>query len=198
MASKSASSAERLEIVFGAGEIAASVERMAREIARDYANTELHLVAILKGAIFFVTDLARALSALNAPALDLAPKCTLDFMVVSSYGNDVRSSGEVRLLKDASESVEGRDILLVEDIVDNGLTLHYLQGLLRSRAPRSLRTAVLLDKPYRRLADVTLDYVGLTAPDAFVVGYGLDYQERYRTLPFVAKLILPSGKPLGA
>ncbi|MGH7660219.1 MAG: phosphoribosyltransferase, partial [Vulcanimicrobiaceae bacterium] len=97
-------------------------------------------------------------------------------------------SGEVRLLKDTSESVEGRQILLVEDIVDNGLTLDYLQGLLRSRAPRSLRTAVLLDKPYRRLVDVKLDYVGLKAPDAFVVGYGLDYQEKYRTLPFVAKL----------
>jgi len=140
--------------------------------------------------MFVVSDLARALS-----ACDGALRCTLDFMVVSSYGNDVRSSGEVRLLKDTSESVEGRDILLVEDIVDNGLTLQYLQGLLRSRAPRSLRTAVLLDKPYRRLVDVPLDYVGLEAPDAFVVGYGLDYQERYRTLPFVARLILPPGEP---
>lgn len=169
---------------------------MSREIARDYAGMALHLIAILKGAIFFVTDLSRALSKRDSAGPASAPRCTLDFMVVSSYGNDTRSSGEVRLLKDASESVEGRDILLVEDIVDNGLTLHYLQGLLRSRAPRSLRTAVLLDKPYRRLADVKLDYVGLTVPDAFVVGYGLDYQERYRTLPFVAKLILPSGKPL--
>lgn len=156
---------------------------MAREIARDYRDGDVHLIAILKGAMFVVTDLARALVSTD-PSL----RCTLDFMAVSSYGNDTRSSGEVRLLKDTSESVEGRDILLVEDIVDNGLTLDYLQGLLRSRAPRSLRTAVLLDKPYRRLANVTLDYVGLTVPDAFVVGYGLDYQEKYRTLPFVAKL----------
>jgi hypoxanthine phosphoribosyltransferase len=156
---------------------------MAREIVRDYRGKDVHLIAILKGAMFVVTDLSRALVAAD-PNL----RCTLDFMAVSSYGNDTRSSGEVRLLKDTSESVEGRHILLVEDIVDNGLTLDYLQGLLRSRAPRSLRTAVLLDKPYRRLADVTLDYVGLKVPDAFVVGYGLDYQEKYRTLPFVAKL----------
>jgi len=164
---------------------------MAREIARDYGGKTLHLVAILKGAMFVVTDLARALN-----AIDGGPVCTLDFMAVSSYGNNTRSSGEVRLLKDTSESVEGRDILLVEDIVDNGLTLDYLQGLLRSRAPASLRTAVLLDKPYRRLANVALDYVGLIAPDAFVVGYGLDYQEKYRTLPFVANLILPAGEPV--
>jgi len=164
---------------------------MAREIARDYGGKRLHLVAILKGAMFVVTDLARALN-----AIDGGPTCTLDFMAVSSYGNNTRSSGEVRLLKDTSESVEGRDILLVEDIVDNGLTLDYLQGLLRSRAPASLRTAVLLDKPYRRLANVALDYVGLIAPDAFVVGYGLDYQEKYRTLPFVANLILPAGEPV--
>jgi hypoxanthine phosphoribosyltransferase len=163
---------------------------MAREIASDYRGSDVHLIAILKGAMFVVSDLGRSL-ALADPNL----RCTLDFMAVSSYGNDTRSSGEVRLLKDTSESVEGRHILLVEDIVDNGLTLHYLQGLLRSRAPRSLRTAVLLDKPYRRLADVTLDYVGLVAPDAFVVGYGLDYQEKYRTLPFVAKLREAPGEP---
>lgn len=156
---------------------------MAREIARDYRGSDVHLIAVLKGAMFVATDLSRAVASAD-PNL----RCTLDFVVVSSYGNDTRSSGEVRLLKDTSESVEGRHILLVEDIVDNGLTLEYIQGLLRSRAPRSLRTAVLLDKPYRRLVDVKLDYVGLTAPDAFVVGYGLDYQERYRTLPFVAKL----------
>lgn len=156
---------------------------MARDIVRDYRGSDVHLIAVLKGAMFVVSDLARALASAD-PNL----RCTFDFMAVSSYGNDTRSSGEVRLLKDTSESVEGRHILLVEDIVDNGLTLDYLQGLLRSRAPRSLRTAVLLDKPHRRLVDVTLDYVGLTVPDAFVVGYGLDYQERYRTLPFVAKL----------
>jgi len=179
-----------LEVVFTAREIAAAIEQMAREIARDYRGSDVHLIAILKGAMFVVSDLGRSLASAD-PNL----RCTLDFMAVSSYGNDTRSSGEVRLLKDTSESVEGRHILLVEDIVDNGLTLHYLQGLLRSRAPRSLRTAVLLDKPYRRLVDVALDYVGLVAPDAFVVGYGLDYQEKYRTLPFVAKLREAPGEP---
>lgn len=185
------SSVEKIEIIFTAEEIAAAIDRMAHEIARDYADKPLLLIAILKGAMFVVTDLARALA-----RIEPGPRPTLDFMAVSSYGNNTRSSGEVRLLKDTSESVEGRDILIVEDIVDNGLTLHYLQGLLRSRAPSSLRTAVLLDKPYRRLADVALDYVGLVSPDAFVVGYGLDYQEKYRTLPFVANLILPPGEPV--
>jgi hypoxanthine phosphoribosyltransferase len=180
---------ERVEVIFSAEQIAAAIDRMAREIARDFAEKDLHLIAILKGAMFVVTDLARALS-----AIEPGPRCTLDFMAVSSYGNNTRSSGEVRLLKDTSESVEGRNILLVEDIVDNGLTLHYLHGLLKSRAPKSLKTAVLLDKPYRRLVGVPLDYVGLITPDAFVVGYGLDYQERYRTLPFVANLILPGGE----
>ena len=190
MQRRESSAEEKLEVVFTADEIAAAVARMAGEVARDYAEMDLHLIAILKGAMFFVTDLARALSHTRP-----APRCTLDFMAVSSYGNNTRSSGEVRLLKDTSESVEGRHILIIEDIVDNGLTLHYLQGLLRSRAPKSLRTAVLLDKPYRRLVPVALEYIGLVAPDAFVVGYGLDYQERYRTLPFVANLILPSGRP---
>jgi len=185
------SSVEKIEIIFTAEEIAAAIDRMAHEIARDYADKSLLLIAILKGAMFVVTDLARALA-----RIEPGPRPTLDFMAVSSYGNNTRSSGEVRLLKDTSESVEGRDILIVEDIVDNGLTLHYLQGLLRSRAPNSLRTAVLLDKPYRRVVDVALDYVGLVSPDAFVVGYGLDYQEKYRTLPFVANLILPPGEPV--
>ena len=180
---------EKVEVIFTADEIAAAIDRMAREIARDYADKDLHIIAILKGAMFVVTDLARALS-----TIEPGPRCTLDFMAVSSYGNNTRSSGEVRLLKDTSESIEGRNILVVEDIVDNGLTLHYLHGLLKSRAPKSLKTAVLLDKPYRRLTDVVLDYVGLVSPDAFVVGYGLDYQERYRTLPFVANLVLPTGE----
>lgn len=185
------SSVEKLEIIFPDDEINAAIGRMAHDIARDYAGKSLHLIAILKGAMFVVSDLARALA-----RIEPGPVCTLDFMAVSSYGNSTRSSGEVRLLKDTSESIEGRDVLIVEDIVDNGLTLHYLQGLLKSRAPRSLRTAVFLDKPYRRAVDVTLDYVGLVSPDAFVVGYGLDYQEKYRTLPFVANLILPPGEPV--
>jgi hypoxanthine phosphoribosyltransferase len=137
-------------------------------------------VGVLKGALFFVADLARALP----ETMDV----TIDFLVVSSYENAERSSGEVRLLKDTSASVEGKNVVIVEDIVDNGLTLSYLQRLLASRNPASLRSCVLLDKPYRRSVDVQIDYTGLTAPDAFIVGYGLDYQEKYRNLPYLARL----------
>jgi hypoxanthine phosphoribosyltransferase len=135
---------------------------------------------VLKGALFFLADLARALS----PLIDIR----IDTISVSSYGNSQRSSGEVRLLKDTTESVEGKNVIIVEDIVDNGLTLDYLQSLLRSRKPASLRTCVLLNKPFRRQITVPLEYVGLACPDTFVVGYGLDYQEKYRNLPYVAKL----------
>ncbi len=168
------------EIVFEADTIAAAVARVAAEIARDAAAEPVTLVGVLKGALFFSADLARA----------LPPECDarLDFIVASSYGDSHRSSGEVRLLKDTSESVEGKNVVILEDVVDNGLTLQYVRGLLASRRPRSLRSCVLLDKPYRRVATVALDYVGLTAPDTFIVGYGLDYQEKYRTLPYLARL----------
>jgi len=167
-------------IVFSAEEIAATVTRLAREIANDYASRPVLLLGVLKGALFLIADLARALP----PALDTA----IDFLAVSSYGNSHGSSGEVRLLKDTSESVEGKHVVIVEDIVDNGLTLQYLHDLLGRRNPASLRSCVLLDKPYRRLTDVRIDYRGLVAPDAFIVGYGLDYQEKFRSLPYLAKL----------
>ena len=177
---------ERLSIAFSEAAIAAAVARLARAIADDHLRTcggePLVLVGVLKGALFFTADLARALPS------DFDAR--IDFLAVSSYGNSDRSSGEVRLLKDTSESVEGKHVVIVEDIVDNGSTLDYLQRLLGSRAPASLRSCVLLDKPYRRKVDVRVDYVGLEAPDAFIVGYGLDYQERYRTLPYLANLAL--------
>jgi len=173
-----------LAVVFSETAIAAAVRSLAGALAhdhvRDHADAPVVLVGVLKGALFFTADLARALP----PALD----ARIDFLAVSSYGDGDRSSGEVRLLKDTSESIEGRHVVIVEDIVDNGLTLAYLQGLLASRRPASLRSCVLLNKPYRRKIDVTVDYVGLEAPDAFVVGYGLDYQERYRTLPYLGRL----------
>ena len=168
-------------IVFDAPAIAEAVARLGAAIARDApAGEPLHLVAVLKGALFLAADLARALPV----SLD----ARLDYLAVSSYGNTERSSGEVRLLKDTSESVEGKHVVIVEDIVDNGLTLTYLQRLLAGRNPATLRSCVLLDKPYRRAVDVRIDYTGLVAPDAFIVGYGLDYQEKYRTLPFLARL----------
>jgi hypoxanthine phosphoribosyltransferase len=135
---------------------------------------------VLKGALFFTADLARALP----DSLDIS----IDFLAVTSYGNSDRSSGEVRLLKDMSEGAEGKHVLIVEDIVDNGLTLSYLQDLIGRRHPASMRSCVLLDKPYRRRVDVKVDYLGLTCPDTFIVGYGLDYQEKYRNLPYLARL----------
>lgn len=178
-------------IVFSAEEIAAALGRIGAEIARDYAGRELTLVAVLKGALFVVADLARAI----AERSDGPASVELDFIAVSSYGNAHRSSGEVRLVHDTTHGIEGRHVVIVEDIVDNGHTLQYLRAMLSNRAPASLRAAVLLDKPYRRAVQVPVDYVGLTCPDEFVVGYGLDYQERYRTLPYVAKLrpeVLPA------
>jgi len=179
------------QILIDAPELAAAIRRMAAAIARDYAGRSLVLVGVLKGAVFVTADLARALSEVPDGPTDIQ----LDFIAVSSYGNAHRSSGEVRLVQDTTHAVEGRHILIVEDIVDNGHTLHYLRAMLGNRQPASLRAAVLLDKPYRRAIDVPVEYVGLTCPDEFVVGYGLDYQERYRTLPYLAKLrpeVLPA------
>jgi hypoxanthine phosphoribosyltransferase len=171
-------------IVFTPAEIAAAIRRMAESIARDYLGQTVVLLGVLKGALFVTADLARTLDAVAAGGIEVR----LDFLAVSSYGNAHRSSGEVRLIQDTSHSIEGKHVLIVEDIIDNGLTLKYLMTLLGGRAPASLRVAVLLDKPYNRRVDVHVDYVGMTCPDEFVVGYGLDYQERYRTLPYVAKL----------
>ena len=171
-------------ILFSESEIAAAIDAMAHAIARDYAGRDVLLLGILKGAVHVFSDLARRLETIPAgPSV-----IYLDVMAVSSYGNASRSSGEVRLIQDSPHAVEGRHVVIVEDIIDNGHTMHYLYALLNARQPASLRSAVLLDKPYRRTANVQADYVGLTCPDEFIVGYGLDYQERYRTLPYIAKL----------
>ena len=178
-------------ILISADEIAAAIGRMATAVARDYAGGSLVLVGVLKGAVFVTADLARALADIPDGPADVQ----LDFIAVSSYGNAHRSSGEVRLIQDTTHAIERRHVLIVEDIIDNGHTLHYLRAMLGNRQPASLRAAVLLDKPYRRAVDVPVEYIGLTCPDEFVVGYGLDYQERYRTLPYLAKLrpdVLPS------
>jgi hypoxanthine phosphoribosyltransferase len=155
------------------------IRSLANEIERDYPPQDgIHLVAVLKGGFMFMADLVRAMS----------ERVTMDFMAVSSYGKGTTSSGQVRVLKDLDSNVEGRNIILVEDIVDTGLTLHYLQELLRARAPNSLKTACLLSKPSRRKVDVQVDYIGFTIEDHFVVGYGLDYAEKYRNLPYIAVL----------
>jgi hypoxanthine phosphoribosyltransferase len=160
-------------------EIQQRITTLAAEIERDYRTPEgIHLVAILKGGFMFMADLVRAMS----------DRVTMDFMAVSSYGKGTTSSGQVRVLKDLDSNVEGRHVILVEDIVDTGLTLHYLQDLLKARAPQSLKTACLLSKPSRRKVDVQVDYIGFTIEDHFVVGYGLDYAEKYRNLPYIAVL----------
>ena len=171
-------------VLFTEAEIAAAIRSLAEQIARDHVGEDVLLLGVLKGAVHVLSDLSRALDGVQpGPA-----RVYLDLMAVSSYGNASRSSGEVRLIQDTTHAVEGRRVVIVEDIIDNGLTLSYLNALLSARKPLSLRSAVLLDKPYRRTANVKADYVGLTCPDEFIVGYGLDYQERYRTLPYIAKL----------
>ena len=170
--------------LFTAAEIAMAVQRLALAVAADYRGQPLTLLGVLKGALYVTADLARSLSAIP----DGPSELRIDYITVSSYGNTNRSSGEVRMLKDTAENIEGRNVVIVEDIVDNGLTLSYLQGLLAARKPASLKSCVLLNKPHNRRVTVHVDYVGLAVPDVFVVGYGLDYQERYRNLPFLAAL----------
>lgn len=166
------------EVLIDASTIQKRVRELGEEITRDYTGKTPHVVAILKGASIFHADLVRA--------IDLG--VSLDFIAVGSYGASTLSSGEVRMLKDLDESLEGRDVLLVEDIVDTGLTLHYLIQNLESRGPKSLKVATLLNKPSRRKIDVTVHYVGFEIPDRFVIGYGLDYDQRYRNLPDVCVL----------
>jgi hypoxanthine phosphoribosyltransferase len=151
------------------------ITALAQEISKDHPNG-VHMVCVLKGAFMFLADLVRAMTC----------EVTLDFMAVSSYGLSTRSSGQVRVLKDLDTAVDGRSVIIVEDIVDTGLTLTYLQAVLRARGPRTLKTACLLSKPSRRLTDVPVDYVGFTIDDLFVVGYGLDSGGRYRNLPYLA------------
>jgi hypoxanthine phosphoribosyltransferase len=161
-----------MKVLLSSDEIQARILEMGRQITADYAGREPHLVGVLKGACPFMTDLAQA--------IDLP--LTLDYIAVSSYGAATKASGEVKLVKDLDQGLDGRDLLVIEDIVDTGLTLNYLRGLLRARGPRTLKVVSLLSKPSRRLVSVEVDYVGFTIDDHFVVGYGLDYNERYRNL----------------
>jgi len=144
-------------------------------ISKDYAGKEVHLIGVLKGSVFFVCELAKRITI----------PVTMDFMSVSSYGKDTKSSGVVKILKDLDESIKGKDVIVIEDIVDSGNTLSYLLENLDARQPKSLRLCTLLDKPERRVKDVQVDYTGFQIPDEFVVGYGLDYDQKYRNLPFI-------------
>jgi len=168
-----------MQVLLSQDQIQARIKELAAEISADYPpDEEIHFICVLKGGFVFLSDLVRALKS----------RVTLDFIALSSYGKGTKSSGEVRLLKDVDHALEDRHVIVVEDIVDTGLTLHYLQEILRARSPKSLRTACLLSKPSRRQVEVTVEYIGFTIEDHFVVGYGLDYDERYRGLPYIAVL----------
>jgi hypoxanthine phosphoribosyltransferase len=166
------------EILVQADELQHRIKEMAEEVSRDYKGRDLLLIGVLKGAVFFLADLMRQ--------LDIP--CEVDFMAVSSYGSSTDSSGVVRILKDLDAPLEGRNVLIVEDIVDSGLTLQYLMRTLAARNPASIEVCALLTKPERRKVDTPARYVGFEIPDKFAIGYGLDYAERYRNLPYVATL----------
>jgi hypoxanthine phosphoribosyltransferase len=166
-------SREGLEILFTREQIAERVREMGEQITSDFGGEKLVMVGVLKGAAPFLADLARAIDA----------DATFDFVATSSYGKELRSSGAVRLIKDLDAPIEGKNVLIVEDILDTGLTLNYLRKLFQQQKPKTLRIATLLDKPSRRLEKIEADYVGFSIPNLFVIGYGMDYAERYRNLP---------------
>jgi len=166
------------EILFSEEQLRQRVRELAAEINQDYAGKEPMLISVLRGSFVFMADLVR----------ELTCPCTIDFMAVSSYGHGTASSGQVQITKDLTENIEGRDILVVEDILDSGNTLSYLLELLEARRPASVKLCTLLDKPDRRVKAVEVHYTGFTIPDAFVVGYGLDYDEHYRNLPYIGIL----------
>jgi hypoxanthine phosphoribosyltransferase len=176
----------KLRVLISAARIQQRIREMGEEISRDYPSGNLHLICILKGACFFLTDLARAMKR----------DVFVDFMGISTYGKGKTTSGEVKVTKDLDISLEGANVLIVEDIVDSGITLNYLMNLLEQRRPKSLRIATLLDKPERRVRPVDVSYVGFEIPDAFVVGYGLDFAEKYRNLDDIC--VLEESIPLMA
>jgi hypoxanthine phosphoribosyltransferase len=166
------------EVLLSGEQVQARVAELGAQLASDYAGHEPVLISVLKGSIIFLADLVRAMPI----------PLSIDLMEVSSYGASTESSGQVRILKDLSTSIAGREVIVVEDIIDTGLTLNYLLRYLHDKGPASIRICCLLDKPARRLAEIEIDYRGFTIPDRFVIGYGLDYGERYRNLPYIGVL----------
>ena len=166
---------EKIKVLVPEKEVDERIEFLGKQISKDYEGRQVHLICILKGGAFFMCELAKRITV----------PVSIDYMSVSSYGNRTSSSGVVRIAKDLDESIEGKDVLIVEDIIDSGRTLYYLMETLRQRHPKSLHLCTLLDKPERREKDVKVDYVGFEIPDEFVVGYGLDYAQKYRNLPYI-------------
>ncbi len=167
--------AENIRVLISEEKIACKIKELGELISKEYEGKKIHLICVLKGGVFFMTELSKHITV----------PVSIDFMSVSSYGDGTVSSGRVRILKDLDETIEGKDVLVVEDIIDSGKTLSYLMEMLSTRKPNSLKLCTLLDKPSRREADVTVDYTGFQIPDEFVVGYGLDYAQHYRNLPYI-------------
>lgn len=166
---------ETIKVLLDEEQVDQRIAELGKKISEDYAGKEVHLICVLKGGVFFMCELAKRITV----------PVSMDFMSVSSYGDDTKSSGVVKIVKDLDQSIEGKDVLVVEDIIDSGRTLSYLLENLRNRKPASLHLCTLLDKPERRVIDVDVDYTGFEIPDEFVVGYGLDYKQLYRNLPFI-------------
>ena len=166
---------EKIRVLLSEEEVDSRIREIAAKISRDYAGKEIHLICVLKGGVFFTCELAKRITV----------PVTLDFMSVSSYGDDTKSSGVVKIVKDLDQPLEGKNVLIVEDIIDSGRTLSYLIDILGKRKPESIHLCTLLDKPERRERDVKVDYSCFNIPDEFVVGYGLDYAQKYRNLPFI-------------
>ncbi len=164
-----------VEVMLTEEEVDAKIKAIGEQISKDYAGKTVHLICVLKGGTFFMCELAKRISV----------PVTMDFMSVSSYGSDTKSSGIVKIVKDLDESIKDKDVIVIEDIIDSGRTLSHLLELLQNRSPKSLRLCTLLDKPDRRVVDVNVDYTGFCIPDEFVVGYGLDYDQKYRNLPYI-------------
>ena len=167
--------AEHVRVLLTEEEVDKRIQEIGDQISKDYAGKQVHLVCVLRGGAFFMCELAKRITI----------PVSFDFMSVSSYGKDTKSSGVVRIVKDLDESLKDKEVIVVEDIVDSGRTLSYLLEMLNDRGPKSLRLCTLLDKPDRRVVDVNVDYTGFTIPDEFVVGYGLDYDQKYRNLPYI-------------
>lgn len=171
---------DHIDVMYSEEEVVSKIKEMAAQISKDYEGKQIHMICVLRGGVFFMTELAK----------NITVPVSFDFMCVSSYGNATKSSENLVIKKDLDESIEGKDVLVVEDIIDSGRTLSNLLELLKERKPVSLKLCTLLDKPDRRVVDVDIDYNGFTIPDVFVVGYGLDYAQKYRNLPFIGKVRL--------
>ena len=167
--------AEKIKVLISEEEVDARIRELGEKISKEYEGKQIHLICVLKGGVFFMCELAKSITV----------PVSMDFMCVGSYGDGTKSSGVVRLAKDLDESIENKEVLIVEDIIDSGNTLYYLMDVLRQRKPASLRLCTLLDKPDRRVKDVHVDWTGFEIPDEFVVGYGLDYAQKYRNLPYI-------------